>query len=184
MLSAIRSSLIKNKTLLVNAIAFQVVWFICVQGHNLLALLAAIVLLFIYKLTVNPSLKTWQALLTFSLIGYLGDGIIAMLFNVNYSATSDPLLSPIWLLALWLAFSTTLNHSMSWLFTSYYLTISIALLMVPLSYLAGITLSGSSLTHATGSILYWLFFISEGLWWAILLLSYQKFNSSKKVKHD
>lgn len=198
MLTEINKACIANKKLIVNAIGFQLAWFICVQGHNLYAAFAAIALLSLYQLMFNTQSKTWKALIAFSLIGYLGDGIIAMMLNLNYLGSFNintnandsfnesfnkniNILAPLWLLSLWLAFATTLNHSMQWLFKTPYLTVFIALFFVPISYFAGIKLSGSTFVLSSSSIPYWTFFIAEGVWWAILLMGYQKFTTSQKT---
>ena len=67
---------------------------------------------------------------------------------------------------------------MQWLFKTPILTIFIALGFVPLSYLVGIEISGSSLQSTYG-----LFYIIEGLWWAILLIGYQKMSLFRGVEH-
>lgn len=161
-----------NKSLLFNVIGFQLVWFICVQGNNYVAVIAAIILFICHQFLFKESFKTWGILILFSLLGYLGDSLIAIIWDVEYRDNLYPL-GPLWLLSLWLAFSTTLNHSMKWLFSRHTFSIRIilvaALSIVPLSYLAGITLSASILNNEPI-----LFFLSESLWWAILLLSYQR----------
>lgn len=166
-----------NKKFILNAVGFQIVWFICVQGNNLNAALATIALLILHQFVFRMNLKAWPLLIAFSLIGYLGDSAIASLLQIQYT---DGLthLAPLWLLSLWLAFSTTLNYSMQWLFKTPILTIFIALGFVPLSYLVGIEISGSSLQSTYG-----LFYIIEGLWWAILLIGYQKMSLFRGVEH-
>ena len=187
MLSRIGLSLVSNRALIINAISFQVVWFICVQGTSLFAVLATLVLIIIYQYSFKPRPKIWKLLIVFSLIGYIGDNIIAAAFKVNYAGVALPLFesltSPFWLLALWLSFATTLNHSMLWLFNKSYITLIVAIFIVPFSYFAGITLSGSTFTYSSDSLLYWLFFLAEGIWWAILLLSYGSIKSSYEAKN-
>jgi hypothetical protein len=179
MLSFLRSSFVSNKELLINAIGFQVVWFICVQGNNVFAVIATTALLTIHQQVFKLGLKRWKLLILFSLIGYAGDNFIAMIYEVNYSGT----LISLWLLCLWLSFATTLNHSMSWLFNKKYISLFVGIFIVPFSYLTGISLSGSSVTHTSDSLPYWLFFLAEGIWWSILLLGYQSANSSDEIEH-
>ncbi|MFT5453001.1 MAG: hypothetical protein ACI9N9_002499 [Enterobacterales bacterium] len=184
MLARINAKLLLNKKsplnikLIINAISFQVVWFICVQGNNLNAALATIVMLSLQQLIFKINLKVWPLLIAFSLLGYLGDSVIARLLLIEYSDNLNPL-APLWLLSLWLSFATTLNHSMKWLFKTPYLTICLALFIVPLSYLAGINLSDSTLSGS-----YTLFYLSEGVWWAMLLVGYQRLIEFSGVKHD
>lgn len=178
MLARINEMLIMtNKKLIVNAVGFQIAWFICVQGNNLNAALATIALLGLHQLVFRINLKVWPLLIAFGLIGYLGDSVIAKVVQIEYSENLNPL-APLWLLGLWLCFATTLNYSMKWLFKTPYLTIFVALLVVPISYLAGINLSESTLSGS-----YVMFYISEGMWWAVLLIVYQKLTAFKEVQH-
>jgi hypothetical protein len=188
MLTQISSKLLANKKIIVNAIGFQLAWFICVQGNDLFAVLAATVLIILYLMMFNTRLKTWKVLIAFALLGYLGDGIISIIFSLDYSGSLNDgnhlnVLAPLWLLSLWLAFATTLNHSMQWLFKTPYLTVFVALFFVPISYFAGITMSGSTFSASTGSfnigsLANGSFFIAEGVWWAILLVSYKRITES------
>lgn len=166
-----------NKKMMLNALGFQIVWFICVQGNNLNAAIAAIALLFFHQWVFRMNLKSWPILIAFSFLGYLGDSVIANILQIQY-ADGLTHLAPLWLLSLWLAFATTLNYSMQWLFKTPVLTLLIALAFVPMSYLLGIEISGSSLHSA-----YALFYTIEGLWWAILLISYQKLSTFQGIEH-
>jgi hypothetical protein len=72
---------------------------------------------------------------------------------------------------------------MQWLFKTPYLTVFVALFFVPISYFAGITMSGSTFSASTGSfnigsLANGSFFIAEGVWWAILLVSYKRITES------
>jgi hypothetical protein len=196
MLALLYSKFLANKNSIINAMGFQFVWFICVQGNDLNAAVATAALLIIYLIMFRTELKILMGLAIFSLIGYLGDGIIAMLFHLDYLGSlnyNDHLnfLAPVWLLGLWVGFATTLNHSMQWLFKTPLLTILIALFLVPLSYFAGINLSGSTFSTSinslsSGSIPNELFFVAEGIWWAVLLISYKKLSTPSHtiaVKH-
>ena len=121
--------------------------------------------------------KVWLVLLLFSLVGYLGDTAITLLIDLKYSNSFETF-APIWLLSLWIAFSTTLNHSMNWLFNSPLIALAAGLLLVPLSYVAGITLSDSAINDP-----YWMFIVAEGAWWAVLLVCYQLFIRPSEITH-
>jgi hypothetical protein len=196
MLALLYAKFLDHKNSIINAIGFQLVWFICVQGNDLNAAVAVIALLVVYLMMFRTEFKVLMGLTVFSLIGYLGDGIIAMLFQLDYLGSLDyndnlNFLAPLWLLGLWLGFATTMNHSMQWLFKTPYLTIFIALFLVPISYFAGITLSGSTFSTSiaplsAGSMPNELFFVTEGIWWAVLLTGYKKLsapNPTIAVKH-
>lgn len=166
-----------NTKLLINAFAFQIVWFICVQGHNIYAAIATIGLIGLNQYLFKTNAKVWLVLLLFSLVGYLGDTAITQFIDLQYSSSFETF-APIWLLSLWFAFSTTLNHSMNWLFSSPFIALVAGLLLVPLSYLAGITLSDSVINDP-----YWIFVLAEGVWWALLLVTYQRFIYPKETTH-
>lgn len=171
-----------NPKLIFNALGFQIVWFICVQGNNSFAVFSTIALILCHQLIFNTRLKNWSILIAFSSLGYLGDSLLARVFYLDYSDNFGDL-APLWLLSLWLCFSTTINHSMAWLFKTPYFSVLAGLFLVPLSYWAGIKLSGSSFTGSENPNTYWLFFIFEGIWWAALLLTYQRFSESNRDRH-
>ena len=208
--------LIDNKQIIANAMGFQLVWFICVQGNSIYAVIAVLALLVLYHLTFRTNLKTWKALCIFSVLGYLGDGVIAYVFQLNYAEVTrfvpssisaeaavlsmetiennsytlqsiSPLLAPLWLLSLWVAFATTLDHSMKWILKTPLLTIAIGLFLVPLSYLAGIKLSNSQFMVPLSDFNIAMFFLVEGLWWALLLSAYKKsesFNTNSVISDE
>jgi len=202
--------LVANKQIIANAIGFQLVWFVCVQGNSIYAVAAALALLVLYHLTFKPNLKTWKALCIFSVLGYLGDSLIAYAFQLNYAevtslvpssisaeaaalstgsieSTFPPLLAPLWLLSLWVAFATTLNHSMKWVLKTPLLTTAVGLFLVPLSYIAGIKLSSSQFMLSLSDLNSAMFFLVEGLWWALLLSVYKKsqyFNNNSVISHE
>ena len=203
-------SLFDNKQIIANAVGFQLVWFICVQGNNLYAIVAVCALLVFYYFSFREKLDTWKALFMFSLVGYLGDGVIAFAFQLNYAevtslmpssipaeavylstgsteTTASTLLAPLWLLSLWVAFATTLNHSMKWVLQTPLLTTTIGLFLVPLSYIAGIKLSSSQFMVSSNDLNSVMFFLVEGLWWALLLSAYKKsqsFNTNSVTSHE
>jgi hypothetical protein len=191
MLALLYSKFLANKNSIINAVGFQLVWFVCVQGNDLNAVVAVVSLLVVYLIMFRTDLKILFGLIAFSLVGYIGDGIIAMLFHLDYLGSLDYndhfiFLAPVWLLGLWIGFATTLNHSMQWLFKTPFLTVFIALFLVPVSYFAGIKLSGSTFSTSidalsSGSVPNELFFVAEGIWWAVLLIGYKKLSNSGQI---
>ncbi len=168
-----------DKKILCNALGFQLTWLVCVQGNGLYALLVALLFIMLNQRLFNlTNVSTAVGLLLFSVIGYLGDSLLAYLFDLNYYQQLG-VFAPIWLLALWLAFAMTLNYSMKWIFSSLYLTVAIGLLLVPLSYIAGITLSGSYFNDAN----HLSFLVAEGMWWAAMLLAYRVMQINQEVQH-
>ena len=161
---------------IVNALAFQCCWFLAVLAITEIALAALVIALVVYFYCLNMEDKNIcfmaMALITFSIVGYIGDSLIAWKTGLIYSRNFG-MFAPIWLLVLWLAFSTTLVFSMKWIFIKPWLTIVIGLCIAPMSYVAGIHLSNSHFIE-TGH--FTTFFVLEGIWWAVILICYRKVN--------
>lgn len=173
-------SMVKHK-LIINALVFQVLWFTCVQGNNLFALIALVVLLAIHQTLFRPQAQAWQLIILFSLLGYFGDSLITQLFSFHYM-NQQGLFAPIWLLGLWVGFSTTLNHSLKWIFNAHYYLILTAFLAVPASYMAGIKLSNTQLEQTLLSSP-WAFLFTEATWWTLMLSGFKKIHNQLEVKH-
>ena len=127
--------------MLINIILFQLSWFACVMGGaNGLPYMGVVVTTFvlIWHLTQakTPKSELWlmasalalgatfdQVLLSFNLITYLHNGW-------------SPNLVPVWILALWLGFSTILNVSLRWMRNRHLVAIIFGCLGGPLAYLS------------------------------------------------
>ncbi|MDX1755012.1 MAG: DUF2878 domain-containing protein [Marinobacter sp.] len=101
-------------SLVLNFAAFQLGWLVCVLFTNQLAAVAALLLVLAHLrwLSVFPGpealfilLGTASGALLDSL--WLGTGVLV--------TTPDSVLAPLWLVALWALFMTTLCHSLAWL---------------------------------------------------------------------
>lgn len=159
--------------IMLNAFAFQLVWFICVQGNNTLAFVSTFILCVFHFLYFSPG--ALEKKLTFILIS-IGIAVEFLIVNsglINYANShhfsineESIILPPIWLLSLWFAFATTLLHSLHWLISNIYMSAGVGLLVVPFSYLFGIKLSGSSLPLGND---FYLFLCAEGILWSFLL---------------
>jgi len=53
----------------------------------------------------------------------------------------------VWLICLWIVFSTLLNHSLRWLQSQLFIAVLLGALMAPFSYYAGIRLTNVSLAE-------------------------------------
>ena len=185
MLLSESSVLSKQKKInIVNAIIFQCCWFLAVLVITEVTLIALAIALIVYFYSLNSVSKNLYfmalTLIVLSLVGYIGDSIIAWQTGLVYSDNIGNL-APVWLLVLWIAFSTTLPFSMTWIFIKPWLTVIIGLCLAPMSYVAGIHLSNSYFIEE-GS--YPTFFVIEGIWWAILLTSYRKINEIYEGYHE
>jgi hypothetical protein len=131
----------------VNFILFQVAWFACVLGSArgfpwigpvVVAGVAA------YHLSRVPNLKAEFSLLALAAgIGAAFDSALAATGWLSYpSGQWHPLLAPYWIVALWVAFATTLNVSLNWLKGRLWLALAFGAVGGPLAYLAGAKLGG------------------------------------------
>lgn len=71
------------------------------------------------------------------LIGLLVDSTLAMTGQVRFESAWPPLVAPFWMLSLWVAFATTLNHSLRWVMSRPVAAAIAGALGGPLAYLAG-----------------------------------------------
>ena len=124
--------------LIANAVIFQATWFACViggaAGQPIWGFLGVGVLL---GLNVGQPLiraDLWiMAIL--AVVGFAIDTAWIALNVLSYEGGA--LLAPAWILALWLAFALTVNHSMAWLQPRPWLAGLLAAVFAPVTYLAG-----------------------------------------------
>jgi len=134
-----------NKPLLINFIGFQLLWLLCVQGSNLVALLALTLFLFVHAKWVLKLKSEWL------------HGLIFLIIGACFET------------ALWVGFSTTLHHSMSWLAQRPLLQVTLVSVSIPLTYYAGARFSGSILSAPLWLPLlvitgFWLCVLPFGFW--------------------
>jgi hypothetical protein len=126
----------------VNFVAFQVGWFASVlgaaYGRPWLGPVVVSVLLAIHLWNVADQWATARLLLTVGLIGFVVDSLLGYAGLLLYRDSPLALwLCPPWLLALWLIFATTLQHSLNWLVGRYGLAAFLGAVFGPVSYYAG-----------------------------------------------
>ncbi|MGV8921940.1 MAG: DUF2878 domain-containing protein [Thermomonas sp.] len=102
-----------------NLVGYQLVWFAIVisasRGQPMWGIGAALVFIalqFHYSTTRSSDARALVAAL---LCGFLLDGALAATGWLQYASPLFSLPAPVWILALWLAFAMTLNHSMAFL---------------------------------------------------------------------
>jgi len=131
----------------VNFILFQVAWFACVLGgaHETPWIGPAVVAgVAGYHLSRVPDPKSELSLLALAAgIGAAFDSALTMTGWLSYpSGQWHPMLAPYWIVALWVAFATTLNVSLNWLKGRLLLALAFGAVGGPLAYLAGARLGG------------------------------------------
>ncbi|MDX1455998.1 MAG: DUF2878 domain-containing protein [Marinobacter sp.] len=100
--------------LALNFVAFQVGWLLCVLYTNLGAALVALALVLVHLRWLSPH-PGQEAL--FILLGTLAGALLDSLWLGTGVLATTPVspFAPVWLIALWALFMTTLNHSLAWL---------------------------------------------------------------------
>ena len=170
--------------LITNFILFQVAWFACVLGaaNNLPWLGVVITLVALCWHFFHSQHPKYELLLIVAAlcIGALFDQFMLAMSWVNYQAHGwDTSLVPVWILALWMAFASTLNMSLAWMQGRHLIAVLFGGSGGPLAYFGAENLGAVSLTSSTS-------FIALGVGWAIitplLLALADRLNKRKQVK--
>ncbi len=127
--------------LLLNALLFQLGWFLCVFAAQQPWLLLGVPLLLAIHL---GWVAGWHAedrlLVSVLLSGAALDSTLLQMGVLDFAG--DSLLLPLWLAALWLLFGTTLNHCLAWSARPWWRASLLGACGGPLSYYAGAQLAG------------------------------------------
>ncbi len=132
-----------------NFLLFQVGWFACVLGaaHQQVfwAVTGSLAYIAFHIWRSQSPKQEFSLLFKVLLYGIATDTLIMYLGLIDFrDAWPSPLLSPIWMWALWLLVATTLNGSMSWLRGKPALGSVLGAICGPLSYEAGIRMGAAS----------------------------------------
>jgi len=129
---------------LLNALVFQVGWFVCVLGGNFAALIyTAIALLFHHQfILIRP--RQWYVLLAIAAGGCLLD-ILLVQTSIIHFENADVIGIPIWLMCLWLLFATTFQYCLGWLRRYLWLAVILAAVFGPMTYWLGANLADASI---------------------------------------
>lgn len=140
--------------LLANFILFQLAWFACVAGAAygqpwlgvMVTLLTAGWHLYQSK-RAKPELLLMFAVL---LIGACFDQAMLLLQLVSYQQHGwSASLVPVWIMALWLAFATTLNLSLAWMQGRYLMAVLFGAAGGPLAYFGAQNIGAVTLPDST-----------------------------------
>jgi len=125
-----------------NIFGFQVSWWICVLGVKYgwpylgPTMMAIYLLIHLYYFRVNQSEIIFIILVGF--IGTIVDTIFLQSSLIIYYGLTVSYIAPIWIIAMWLGFAATMNHSFSWVNGKWLIAFIIGAIFGPLSYIAGI----------------------------------------------
>ncbi len=127
---------------IINAVVFQIGWFICVLYGNLWAGLftgLTLVLHFVYSPIKGRDLVALGLSLA---IGFVHDAVLLGESLIHFTETRDT--SPLWVLCVWALLGINLNHSLRWVYERPWIGAVLGAICGPLSYLAGERLSSAS----------------------------------------
>ena len=115
---------------------FQGLWFLLVLGGDAYAVFALGWLLFHY--VSYSDLQEKRLLLIYVVLGIVMDCSLTALGVYQFSGDAWPI--PLWLLALWLIFPTTLSHGLRWCWSGKPWILIASALGAALTYVGGATL--------------------------------------------
>lgn len=122
-----------------NFVLFQAGWFTCVlaaaAGYEWIGPVAVLMIVVVHLSVIERSWSELMFLLFAGLLGTVLDSVQVWLDAVRFSGTSlFGVLCPLWIIALWFAFSTTLNVSLGRLRRRYGMAAILGLLAGPATY--------------------------------------------------
>lgn len=130
-----------------NGLLFYVGWGVCLEEAmwNTFPLRGPLVVLAILLVDLWMKQNRWKELITIVTIALVGSSIdtlfqITGLIRYHGGYTVVPWLVPLWMTSLWALFATSLNGSLSWLRSSYWLAAAVGAIGGPFCYMAAISL--------------------------------------------
>jgi hypothetical protein len=136
------------RRLIINLVLFQIAWLACVLGaaHGLawagIAVAAGVIVIHLSQSQLPG--REAVLILVVALIGALWDGLLVRFGFLEYpTGTPLPWLPPLWIVAMWAAFATTLGVGLSWLRGRWGLATLFGAVGGPLAFYAG---------HALGAV--------------------------------
>lgn len=143
---------------LLNVALFQGAWFAAVLGaaggRHWLGPAAVALVVAIHLALADNRLGETKLLLTAGVLGFFFD--TALVVTGNFLPVPHLLprpFSPLWMVALWLNFATTLNVSLAWLRSRYLLAALFGAVGGPLAYYSGARLGATEALPTTGAML-------------------------------
>lgn len=143
-----------------NGLAFQVSWPVCVLGGNTIAVATTVAFLAIHLVMVQGRRTEPIFLLCAGAIGFVFDLALLRVDLLESTATVQPL----WMICLWFLFATTVGFAMRWFDEHIIVAGVFAGIFAPLSYSVGAGLTDIDLMAPA-----WLTLVLIGCAWAAVL---------------
>ncbi len=109
----------------------------------------------------SPRHELWLCLAA-AAIGVALDSSLTLTGWISYGSELPPVAPP-WIIAIWVAFATTLNVSMRWLRGRYFLSVVLGAALGPLAYLGGARLGALTFFQELPAL------VALGVGWAVVL---------------
>ena len=153
--------------LVINFIGFQIGWFACVigaaKGQPLLGIICAFLIVAIH-LYRNRSYAEFYIILIAILIGFVWESLLVASGWLSYINTADSeIFAPVWLVAMWALFATTINLSMAWLKGRWLAAAVMGAVFGPLAFVAGEKLGAVEFANQSTALM------ALALGWACLM---------------
>ena len=152
--------------LITNFILFQLAWFACVLGAAKampwLGVGVTLIILGWHFYRAKQAKPEITLMFTALFIGAIFDQSMLTLQLIEYQAHGwSTWLVPVWILALWLAFASTLNVSLAWMHDRYLAALLFGAAGGPLAYLAAEKLGAVTVSSASA-------YIALALGWGVI----------------
>lgn len=145
-----------GRVIVFNFVAFQALWWACVLSAKPGLELAILLIVLLYTLTHLHWVESWQQALPLLITALLGCVMDQAGYAMGWISFPYPhpwnSYMPLWMIALWTAFATTLNVSMRWLQGKPGLAALLGSVFGPLAYLGAEQLGVISLPSPTTSL--------------------------------
>ncbi|MCE3253179.1 MAG: hypothetical protein K0Q67_2199 [Cellvibrio sp.] len=164
---------------LVNAVVFQLGWFVCILGGSVQAAVFTGLAVVIHLLVSRRWLDDCIAIILALLLGLVHDLILIHTGQIRFVESAQ--LPPVWLVCLWALLGITLNHSLKWIYSRPLWSSLLGAIAAPLSYFAGVALSSAEWSSPLVEVLP----IIAVLW--LMILPFHRFLSlriSSYVQHQ
>jgi hypothetical protein len=169
-----RRASVMTMSRLCNLAAYQLAWLACVLGAaqgmawagTAFALVVSAGHLALHRNVAEVRLIGYAAA-----IGFVADSVLVQTHYVQFESAASSGWAPLWMVSLWMAFATTLNHSLRWLMSRAWIAALAGVIGGPLAYLAGAELGalmiatpvpGLMLVGALWGVAMWLLFLISG----------------------
>lgn len=129
-----------------NIIGFQVSWWICVLGAvNGLAWAGPLAMALFLAVHLKQVKTEWALIIVAGIFGAIIDSILSQTGLIRYEGNIAGF-APLWIVAMWMGFAATLNHSLVWLRGRSWLGILMGAIFGPLAYITGVEFNALEFT--------------------------------------